>query len=78
MWHTIQHVSIPHSGGTRTCIHTPGAAYPEAEVTQQRMQAILGDSCSLLYFDGRHTPAAIRMARIARYRGLLNAKCSCW
>lgn len=53
------------TGGTRTCIHTPGPPYPEQDVTSERMQAILHDAM-LLYSDGRHTPAAVRMAQAAR------------
>lgn len=52
-------------GGTRTCIHTPGAVMTPDEMTDELMSAVLKDA-ALVYFDGRLTEAALKLARAAR------------
>lgn len=60
---------IPHAGGTRTCIHTPGAPLDPAELTPRLLDAALQDA-QLVYFDGRATEAALVVADAARRRGI--------
>jgi hypothetical protein len=56
-------------GGTRTCIHTPGAPMDPSEMTPQLIESALADAC-LVYFDGRLTEAALLLARAAKRKGL--------
>lgn len=58
-----------HAGGTRTCIHTPGAPLHEGEVTDDFIDRLLG-TATLVSFDGRLTEAAILVAAAARQRGV--------
>jgi hypothetical protein len=57
------------SGGTRTCIHTPGAPMLPEEMTQELITSALQDA-ALVYFDGRLTEAALLLARAARAAGV--------
>ena len=57
------------AGGTRTCIHTPGAPMVPEEMTQDLINRALDDA-ALVYFDGRLTEAAILLARAARAQGV--------
>jgi sugar/nucleoside kinase (ribokinase family) len=57
------------AGGTRTCIHTPGAALKPEELHSDLIRAALQDA-ALVYFDGRLTEAAILLARAARAAGV--------
>lgn len=57
------------AGGTRTCIHTPGAALKPEELHSNLIDAALQDA-ALVYFDGRLTEAAIVLARAARAAGV--------
>ena len=56
----------PPAGGTRTCIHTPGAPLaPEEIATSGLIDSALKDA-ALVYFDGRLTEAAMLVASRAR------------
>lgn len=58
-----------YAGGTRTCIHTPGASYlPENLTPDTIAQALQG--AQLVYFDGRLTESAVVLARAARQQGV--------
>ena len=57
------------AGGTRTCIHTPGAPLDPAELSSERLASVL-DGAALVYFDGRLTEAALLQAREARAHGV--------
>ena len=57
------------AGGTRTCIHTPGAALKPEDVTPELCERLL-DNAKLVYFDGRLTEAAFVVARAARAAGI--------
>jgi len=57
------------AGGTRTCIHTPGAAFDPKEMTTDLVSTALQDA-ALVYFDGRLTEAALLLARAARAAGV--------
>ena len=59
------HFCFSLAGGTRTCIHTPGAAYSPDDLTPDSIAAIL-DQAVLVYFDGRLTEAAVKLAKAAR------------
>ena len=59
----------PGAGGTRTCIHTPGAALEPGEMTSGLLAGAL-EGAALVYFDGRLTEAALLLAREARRRGI--------
>lgn len=56
-----------YAGGTRTCIHTPGAAFAPQDLDQDTVDQILSDT-QLVYFDGRLTESAVILARAARER----------
>lgn len=58
-----------NAGGTRTCIHTPGASYAPGDLDQDTIDRILS-SAQLVYFDGRLTESAVVLARAARERGI--------
>lgn len=62
-----QSVLEVHAGGTRTCIHTPGAAFAPQDLDQNTVDQILSDT-QLVYFDGRLTESAVVLARAARER----------
>ena len=57
-----------HAGGTRTCIHTPGAALDASEVTPERLAGLL-EGAALVCFDGRLTEAALVLAQAAKAAG---------
>lgn len=59
------HFCFSHAGDTRTCIHTPGAAYSPHDLTPDAITEIL-DQAVLVYFDGRLTEAALKLAKAAR------------
>ena len=59
---------VGNTGGTRTCIHTPGAAYAPDDLDQDIIKAL--DSAQLVYFDGRLTETAIVLAKTARHQGV--------
>ncbi|GFR48228.1 hypothetical protein Agub_g10089, partial [Astrephomene gubernaculifera] len=63
------YIIVDRQGGTRTCIHTPGAPLSPAEISPALMDAVLSDAV-LVYFDGRLTEAALLLAREARRRGV--------
>ncbi len=58
-----------NAGGTRTCIHTPGASYTPEDLDQDSIDRILSNA-QLVYFDGRLTESALVLARAARKRGI--------
>ncbi|GIM06443.1 hypothetical protein Vretimale_10760 [Volvox reticuliferus] len=61
------YIIVDRQGGTRTCIHTPGAPLEPSEMDDRRIASIL-DGAALVYFDGRLTEAAVLLARAARLR----------
>ncbi|GIL55508.1 hypothetical protein Vafri_11071 [Volvox africanus] len=61
------YIIVDRQGGTRTCIHTPGATLEPYEMDEQRISSVL-EGASLVYFDGRLTEAAVPLARAARLR----------
>ncbi|EFJ40764.1 hypothetical protein VOLCADRAFT_84359 [Volvox carteri f. nagariensis] len=63
------YIIVDRQGGTRTCIHTPGAPLEPYEMDEQRLTAVL-EGAMLVYFDGRLTEAAVLLARAARARGI--------
>lgn len=60
---------LDDAGGTRTCIHTPGASYAPEDLDQDTIDRILSNA-QLAYFDGRLTESAVVLARAARKRGI--------
>lgn len=62
-------VYVPAAGSTRTCIHTPGAAFQPEEMHPELIDEALRDA-ALVYFDGRLAEAAILLARAARAAGV--------
>ncbi|KXZ55104.1 hypothetical protein GPECTOR_3g258 [Gonium pectorale] len=63
------YIIVDRTGGTRTCIHTPGAPLEPSEMTPALLEGVLSDA-ALVYFDGRLTEAAVLLARAARARGI--------
>eukprot|EP00775_Hariotina_reticulata_P013293 gene13293-13423_t len=63
------YIIVDRQGGTRTCIHTPGAAMCPSEMTSELIDAAL-EGAALVYFDGRLTEAALLLARAARAAGI--------
>ncbi len=57
------------TGGTRTCIQTPGVEYTPDDLQPDKVEQILNNA-SLVYFDGRLTDSAILLAKAARARGV--------
>ncbi|GAX78658.1 hypothetical protein CEUSTIGMA_g6096.t1 [Chlamydomonas eustigma] len=65
------YIIVDKSGGTRTCIHTPGAVYQPEEIPAELLDpAFLKSHFSLVYFDGRLTEAAVLLASAARSAGV--------
>eukprot|EP00882_Tetradesmus_deserticola_P005402 GHRQ01005685.1.p1 GENE.GHRQ01005685.1~~GHRQ01005685.1.p1 ORF type:complete len:493 (+),score=89.17 GHRQ01005685.1:314-1792(+) len=63
------YIIVDRDGGTRTCIHTPGAPMVRDEMSPTLIsQALAG--ASLVYFDGRLSEAALLLARAARAAGI--------
>jgi len=63
------YIIVDRAGGTRTCIHTPGANLEPSELTPARVGELLSGA-ALAYFDGRLTEAALVVARAARAAGV--------
>ncbi|KAG2448408.1 hypothetical protein HYH02_006300 [Chlamydomonas schloesseri] len=63
------YIIVDRQGGTRTCIHTPGAPLEPGEMTAALLEGALAGA-ALVYFDGRLTEAAVLLAREARRRGI--------
>eukprot|EP00878_Enallax_costatus_P034999 GHUV01038957.1.p1 GENE.GHUV01038957.1~~GHUV01038957.1.p1 ORF type:complete len:333 (+),score=19.32 GHUV01038957.1:577-1575(+) len=63
------YIIVDREGGSRTCIHTPGAPMTPEEMTQELIQQAL-QGTALVYFDGRLTEAALLLARAARSAGI--------
>lgn len=59
----------PPAGGTRTCIHTPGANLEPSELSPAVVASLLSGA-ALVYFDGRLTEAALVVAAAARAGGI--------
>mmetsp|Transcript_4755 Transcript_4755/g.6525 ORF Transcript_4755/g.6525 Transcript_4755/m.6525 type:complete len:390 (+) Transcript_4755:173-1342(+) len=61
------YVIVDPSSATRTCIHTPQKEEmkPE-EITQSLLEGV-----DIVHLDSRHTPAAIKLAELAREKGVL-------
>ena len=57
------------TGGTRTCIQTPGIEHTPEDLQPDKIEQIL-NKASLVYFDGRLTASAILLAKAARQRGV--------
>jgi hypothetical protein len=53
-------------GGTRTCIHTPGAVLDPGEMASSGFIDSALNGAALVYFDGRLTEAAMLVATRAR------------
>lgn len=68
-WRHAQKQDSLFAGGTRTCIHTPGASYLPENLTPDTITQALGDA-QLVYFDGRLTETAVVLARAARKQGV--------
>uniref|UniRef100_A0A7S3ENN4 Carbohydrate kinase PfkB domain-containing protein n=1 Tax=Rhodosorus marinus TaxID=101924 RepID=A0A7S3ENN4_9RHOD len=60
------YVLTERAGGTRTCIHTPA----ESELLPSEVKPEWLDEADHLHLDGRHTQAAIEMAKLAIERGV--------
>lgn len=63
------YIIVDRQGGTRTCIHTPGAPMLPSEMTPELLDRAL-EGARLAWFDGRLTEAALVVAREARRRGI--------
>ncbi|KAI8465093.1 MAG: PfkB-type carbohydrate kinase [Monoraphidium minutum] len=63
------YIIVDRAGGTRTCIHTPGAPMGPGEMAPALVDAALAGA-ALVYSDGRLTEAALLLARAARRRGV--------
>lgn len=63
------YIIVDKQGGTRTCIHTPGASYAPEDLDEGTTDRILSNA-QLVYFDGRLTESAVVLARAARQRGI--------
>jgi len=63
------YIIVDRSGGTRTCIHTPGPECPPSDIDQSQVDAVL-EGASLIYFDGRLTQAAVVVAKAAKSAGV--------
>ena len=63
------YIIVDRLGATRTCIHTPGPAFAENEIDDEKIVALL-TGASLAYFDGRLTEVAIKVATQAREMGI--------
>ena len=55
------------AGGTRTCIHTPGPPLHPDEITDDAVDSALSGA-ALVFFDGRLTEAALKLAEAANWR----------
>ena len=55
------------TGGTRTCIHTPGPPLHPDEITDGAVEQAL-HGAALVFFDGRLTEAALKLAEAANRR----------
>eukprot|EP00195_Chlamydomonas_chlamydogama_P003024 CAMPEP_0202923018 /NCGR_PEP_ID=MMETSP1392-20130828/78228_1 /ASSEMBLY_ACC=CAM_ASM_000868 /TAXON_ID=225041 /ORGANISM="Chlamydomonas chlamydogama, Strain SAG 11-48b" /LENGTH=451 /DNA_ID=CAMNT_0049616679 /DNA_START=76 /DNA_END=1431 /DNA_ORIENTATION=- len=64
------YIIVDRSGGTRTCIHTPGAALVPEEMGGPADLDRLLEGAALVYFDGRLTEAALLLAARAREQGV--------
>lgn len=63
------YIIVDREGSTRTCIHTPSEPMLEAEMSDQLARSVL-QGAALLFFDGRLTEAALRLAARAREAGV--------
>lgn len=61
--------AVANAGGTRTCIHTPGAALRPSDITPELCDSLLDDA-KLVYFDGRLTEAALVVAHAAKHANI--------
>lgn len=64
------------SGGTRTCIHTPGPRLHPSEITPQLLDSLL-QNARLVYFDGRMAEAALVVAEYARQKQIPVSRMKC-
>ena len=63
------YIIVDRAGGTRTCIHTPGVPPDPAALGAERIDRIL-EGATLVYFDGRLTEVALKLAAAAEARGV--------
>eukprot|EP00798_Chlamydomonas_sp_ICE-L_P024090 gene24090-9664_t len=63
------YIIVDRTGGTRTCIHTPGDNLSPDELLSEDLDAAL-DGAVLAYFDGRLTEAALKVAARAKAKGV--------
>ena len=59
------YVIVDTASQTRTCLHTPSE-----DMTEEEILPSLLDGVDFLHLDGRNTLAAIKLARLARERGI--------
>jgi hypothetical protein len=63
------YIIVDREGATRTCIHTPGEPMRAEELTPELAAAAL-EGAALVYFDGRLTEAAVKLASAAKEQGV--------
>lgn len=63
------YIIVDRTGGTRTCIHTPGPPMAPGDLPPAAVTAALADA-ALIYFDGRLTETALVVAAAARAQGV--------
>jgi sugar/nucleoside kinase (ribokinase family) len=63
------YIIVDRAGSTRTCIHTPGPEFQASEISETEIGQVL-TGASLVYFDGRLTEVAIKVATQARALGI--------
>jgi sugar/nucleoside kinase (ribokinase family) len=63
------YIIVDRAGSTRTCIHTPGPEFTPEEMPHDAIVSML-DGASLLYFDGRLTEVALKVAAVAQDMGV--------
>lgn len=63
------YIIVDREGGTRTCIHTPGDPLRPEEISEELTNDLLQDA-RLVYFDGRLTEGAVRVAACAKALGI--------
>lgn len=63
---SFTYIIVDEEGGTRTCIHTPSVEEVlEDDVSEEMLEGI-----SLVHVDGRHTKAAVKLAKMANERNI--------
>jgi hypothetical protein len=65
----MTYIIVDRAGSTRTCIHTPGPAFTPEEMPRNAIESML-EGAALLYFDGRLTEVALKVAAVAQDMGV--------